>query len=62
MLATGRERDLVRLLLERYYDPRYRHCEQGRRHAAKFDATDPRACAERIVAWLEVCEPASKSR
>lgn len=53
MLETGRERDLAKLLLERYYDPRYRHAEQGRVHAARFDSTDPRACARAIVAWIE---------
>ena len=53
MLESGRERALARLLLERYYDPRYRHSEQGRRFSANFDSTVPSACAERIVAWIE---------
>ncbi|MCC7011640.1 MAG: tRNA 2-selenouridine(34) synthase MnmH [Planctomycetes bacterium] len=53
MLDSGRERDLVRLLLERYYDPRYRHAEQGRSHAASFDSTVPRECARRIAEWID---------
>ncbi|MBK7878779.1 MAG: tRNA 2-selenouridine(34) synthase MnmH [Planctomycetes bacterium] len=44
---------VVRELLERWYDPRYRHGEQGRAHAATFDATDPTRCARELVAWIE---------
>lgn len=58
LLDGGRERVLAALLLERYYDPRYRHSEQGRRYAARFDSTDPRGCAARIVEWIEGGAPA----
>jgi tRNA 2-selenouridine synthase len=53
LLDAGREPELVELLLERYYDPLYRHSERGRRYAARFDSTDPRAAAEEIVRWIE---------
>lgn len=52
-LSSGRERELVAVLLEHYYDPRYRHSEQGRKFAARFDSGNPRACAEQIAVWLE---------
>jgi len=53
MLETGRERELVAILLERWYDPRYRHAEQGRRHLARFDSSDPEACAHAIAGWID---------
>lgn len=53
LLETGRERELVALLLERWYDPRYRHAEQGRRHLARFDSSDPAACARAIAGWID---------
>jgi len=53
LLATGRERELVELLLERYYDPLYRHSEGGRAYAARFDASEPEAAAHALVAWIE---------
>jgi tRNA 2-selenouridine synthase len=53
MLATGREEELVRVLLERYYDPLYGHSERGRTYRATFDASDPAHAAREIVAWIE---------
>ena len=53
LLDAGRERELVALLLERWYDPRYRHAEQGRRSSARFDSSDPRTCAQELAAWIE---------
>jgi tRNA 2-selenouridine synthase len=53
MLREHRERELVEILLERYYDPRYRHGELGRKYATTIDSTDPRAAAERVAAWVE---------
>ena len=41
------------MLLERYYDPLYRHSEQGRSVAVTVDATDPRAAAGEVAAWVE---------
>lgn len=50
----GGEHDaVVRTLLERYYDPLYRHTERGRRYAARFDASDPQRCAHAIAAWVD---------
>jgi hypothetical protein len=53
--------ELVELLLERYYDPLYRHSE--RRHverrrsehgyATTIDASDPAVAAREAVAWIE---------
>ncbi|MBL8860884.1 MAG: tRNA 2-selenouridine(34) synthase MnmH [Planctomycetes bacterium] len=51
LLDAGRTDELVRLLLEHYYDPLYRHSEKGRSYAERFDATDPRAAAEACLAW-----------
>ena len=53
LLEGGREHELVELLLERYYDPRYAHSERGRPSAATFDASDPEACAAELAAWIE---------
>ncbi|NOT30904.1 MAG: tRNA 2-selenouridine(34) synthase MnmH [Planctomycetes bacterium] len=53
MLASGREAELVELLLQRYYDPLYGHSERGRRYAASFDSTHPRVAATEIVRWIE---------
>jgi hypothetical protein len=41
LLHAGKEAELVELLLERYYDPLYRHSEGARRYAARFEASDP---------------------
>jgi tRNA 2-selenouridine synthase len=53
LLASGRERELVELLLARYYDPLYRHSEGGRAYAARFEASAPAACAAELVGWIE---------
>jgi len=53
LLAAGRERELVRLLLERYYDPLYRHSEGARPIAARFDAGVPAAAAGELLRWIE---------
>lgn len=53
MLDRGRERELATLLLERYYDPLYRHSERGRRRAASLDASIPRSAAEKLARLLD---------
>jgi len=53
LLQTGREAQLVELLLERYYDPLYRHSEQGRRVSARLDSSTPRVAAERLAELLD---------
>jgi tRNA 2-selenouridine synthase len=45
--------ELVRTLLEHYYDPLYRKSGESHEYAASFAVDDPNACAERIVAWVE---------
>jgi tRNA 2-selenouridine synthase len=53
-LLDGRnERELVRVLLERYYDPLYRHSEKEFAHALRIDATDPERAASECIAWIE---------
>jgi len=49
LLRQGRERELVARLLEHYYDPLYRHSEQGRTLQLRVDASDPRAAAQRLL-------------
>lgn len=56
LFDTGRMSELVELLLEEWYDPRYRHGEGRRAYAATFDSTDPGECARRIVEWIEARE------
>jgi tRNA 2-selenouridine synthase len=53
LLRAGRVDELVALLLEQYYDPLYRHSQQGKRCAASFDAADPARAARAIAAWIE---------
>jgi tRNA 2-selenouridine synthase len=53
LLDAGREAELAEILLERYYDPLYRHSEKDRRYAASFDARDPEGAALAIAAWIE---------
>lgn len=53
LLRADRIEELVRELLDLYYDPLYRHGEKERAYAARFDAADPDAAARAIVAWIE---------
>lgn len=52
LLDTGREHELVEILLERYYDQRYGHSEKKHPVAHTVDSTDPEACATEIDAWI----------
>lgn len=52
-LDDGREAELVEILLERYYDPLYRHSEKDYEYSAEFDTTDVERVAAEIVAWIE---------
>jgi len=53
LLHSGREEELVRVLLERYYDPLYQHSEHRYAYSASFDASDPAAAAEAVAAWID---------
>ena len=53
LLEERRERELVAILLEHYYDPLYRHSERTHSYAATIDANDPAEAAQRIAAWVE---------
>ena len=53
LFDAGRDRELVGILLDRYYDPLYRHSERGQRYAVSIDATDPGAAAAEVASWIE---------
>lgn len=53
LLEARRDRELVALLLEHYYDPLYRHSEKGRRPATTIDAGEPARAAAEVVGWIE---------
>jgi len=53
LLGSGRVHELVARLLEHYYDPLYRHSQQGKKYAARFDASDPARAAREIALWIE---------
>jgi tRNA 2-selenouridine synthase len=53
LLDEGRDEELVLVLLERYYDPLYRHSERGKRYAATIDSSDPERAAREIAALVE---------
>lgn len=53
LLEAGRERELVEVLLERYYDPLYRHSETGREVTFDLDATNPEQAARRLARWID---------
>jgi tRNA 2-selenouridine synthase len=52
LLDAGQIDELVRLLLEHYYDPLYRHSEKGKVYAVRIDATDPARAAAECVRWV----------
>jgi tRNA 2-selenouridine synthase len=62
LLESGREAELVEILLERYYDPLYRHSEGGRTVAVSIDASEPAVAARAVVDWIRghagACMPA----
>ncbi|MCP3915359.1 MAG: tRNA 2-selenouridine(34) synthase MnmH [bacterium] len=53
MFDAGEIDALVELLLDRYYDPLYRHSETGKEYAVKIDSTDPDRAALAIADWIE---------
>lgn len=53
LLDAGRDRELVAILLEHYYDPLYRHSEGDRSHALTLEADDPIRAATRVAAWID---------
>jgi tRNA 2-selenouridine synthase len=52
-LRRGEEAAVVEILLDRYYDPLYRHSERDKRYQARFDTSDPRRAADDVVRWIE---------
>lgn len=57
LLRAGRSAELVRQVLERHYDPLYRHSEQGRVTATRIDSTQPERAAREIASWIEARTP-----
>ena len=53
LLDRGEDRELVRLLLEHYYDPLYTHSEKDYAYELEVEMDDPRRAAREIVDWLE---------
>ena len=53
LLDAGEDRELVRQLLEHYYDPLYAHSERGQTYELEVEMRDPRQAAAEIAAWLE---------
>ena len=53
LFDSGREEELVQILLEQYYDPLYNHSEIGRSHAGELDTTNGLEAAATIVNWIE---------
>ncbi len=52
LLNDGRERELVKLLLEHYYDPLYRHSEKGQSYRWTIDASQPARAAKEIESCI----------
>jgi len=57
LLAEERDRELVELLLEHYYDPLYRHSEGKHAYATRIDAESAEDAARDVVAWIEARQP-----
>lgn len=53
MYARGAYDELVQELLERYYDPLYRHSEKGKVYATRIDTSDAAQAARAALDWIE---------
>jgi tRNA 2-selenouridine synthase len=53
LLDGGEDRELVRQLLEHYYDPLYTHSERGQEYARTFVLDDPHQTAAELAAFLD---------
>ena len=45
--------ELVRTLLEQYYDPLYRHSERDKEYEVRIDAADETRAAREVIDWIE---------
>lgn len=52
LLESGREDELIRVLLEEYYDPQYRHSSRDKHALISIDATDPRHAAAEVAEFI----------
>ena len=53
MLAAGADRELVKILLEDYYDPLYEHSEKGKSYIAKVEMHCPEQAALEIASLID---------
>jgi hypothetical protein len=53
LYARGAHEELVLELLQRYYDPLYRHSEQAKRYEARIDTADVAGAARAVLAWID---------
>ena len=53
LLAAGADRELVKILLEDYYDPLYEHSEKGKSYIARVEMHTPEQAAQKIAALIE---------
>lgn len=61
LLDRGAVRELVELLLARYYDPLYGNSEAGKAYCASLDASDPTEAARQILALASAHRAAARS-
>ncbi|MDF1797738.1 MAG: tRNA 2-selenouridine(34) synthase MnmH [Planctomycetota bacterium] len=53
LLDAGEDRELVRTLLEHYYDPLYTHSERGHDYAQTIEMQDPQQAAAELAGFLD---------
>ncbi|MDG1498855.1 MAG: tRNA 2-selenouridine(34) synthase MnmH [Planctomycetota bacterium] len=53
MLSAGADRELVKILLEDYYDPLYEHSEKGKNYVAQVEMHTPEQAAAEIATLIE---------
>ena len=53
LLDAGEDRELVRTLLEHYYDPLYTHSERGHEYALTLEMRDPDQAAAQLATFLD---------
>ena len=53
LFDARKDKEVVALLLEHYYDPLYRHSEKNHEYAITLDSRDPTQAAQEAAAWIE---------
>jgi tRNA 2-selenouridine synthase len=52
-LLAGAIDQVTEILLQRHYDPLYRHAERGKKYQLRIDSSDPRAAGREVLRWIE---------